>query len=269
MDPATQRKELDDLLTAILGAEADLPELLREQGFEANAALLLEGAAAGELTAAFIEAVHRRLIGPAGQDSYFELLNRRFGLDGEPPQSLDEIAAARGLPREDLTRLWGDVMEHCRTQKMETDLKKELKLAALAQLARAGVKPEREAVAAKLERLSNLHEAQDAARLDYEARRKSILEKVQAELDALEVEFQPLLDAVGESIEGLESEIRTDVMLRGESVRGGAFSAVYTKGRVTWDSRGIESYAEKHPELLKFRKEGAPGVTLRLSGSRD
>ena len=56
-----------------------------------------------------------------------------------------------------------------------------------------------------------------------------------------------------------------DVLLRGESLRGSVYQAIYMKGRVSWDSAAIDQYARAHPEVLKFRREGQPSVSLRKS----
>ncbi|MCG3145996.1 MAG: hypothetical protein HONDAALG_03775 [Gammaproteobacteria bacterium] len=50
---------------------------------------------------------------------------------------------------------------------------------------------------------------------------------------------------------------------RGATVKGAALSAVYAKGRVSWDNKALEGYAVAHPELLAFRSEGAPSVSIR------
>ena len=93
------------------------------------------------------------------------------------------------------------------------------------------------------------------------------MNKVQAELDAVDMEFRPVLDAAEENATALEAEIKNDVLLRGESLRAGIYQAIYMKGRVSWDGRGIDEYARSHPELLKFRKEGQPSVALRLASN--
>jgi hypothetical protein len=152
---------------------------------------------------------------------------------------------------------------------MQADLKKELKRLAAAGLAQSPGGPTHEQVSEKLERLSNLHAAADVTRLDYEAKRNEILAKVQAELDALELEYQPLMDTVQENIDELETQIKTDVLLHGESVSGGTYRAVFSKGRVGWDNKGMEQYAQLHPDVLKFRTEGQPIVSLRVINAKD
>ncbi|HEY6072555.1 MAG TPA: hypothetical protein VIV15_03970 [Anaerolineales bacterium] len=269
MDFAIMYKGLNELLAAIYGPGTQLDTLLHELGFEQAQVAHLHGSALEAVVAGVLESLHERLTGAAGQDTWYQVLSRRYGLDGEPPQSLDEIAQSRGMDREYLGGLWRDVMARCKTQKNQNDLRRDLKQLAVAQLNRSAERPGREAVAAKLERLSSLRSAADLARLDYESKRSEILQKVQGELDALELEYQPILQNVDENIDELENEIKTDVLLHGESVTAGGFRAVYTRGRVTWDNSGIEKYAQAHPEVLEYRKQGAPIVVLRAVGEKD
>ena len=117
----------------------------------------------------------------------------------------------------------------------------------------------------KLERLTDLRAAADVARIEHESRRLEVMRKVQEELDAIDAEFQPALEAAEANASALEAEIKNDVILRGESLRGSTYQAIYTKGRVTWDASAMNEYSHDHPEVLPFRKEGQPSVTLRLT----
>ena len=38
----------------------------------------------------------------------------------------------------------------------------------------------------------------------------------------------------------------------------------YTHGRVSWDNDGMANYAVSHPDVLQFRKQGQPIVSLRV-----
>jgi hypothetical protein len=125
-------------------------------------------------------------------------------------------------------------------------------------------RPSRDHVAEKLERLSNLRNAAEFTRLDYETKRTQILQQVQSELDALDLEYKPVLEHAEENIAALENEIKTDVLLHGESVTGGMYRATYTQGRVSWDNEGMTKYATSHPDVLQFRKQGKPIVALRV-----
>ncbi|MEW6029418.1 MAG: hypothetical protein AB1554_08040 [Chloroflexota bacterium] len=269
MNFKTQLDGLNDFLKMVYGEETCLSTLLRELGFEQTQIDQLRDQHLEALVGAFLESVHKRLTSDSGKDTYYQIISRRYGLDGELAESLDAIAQTRNMSREYLGQLFQEILERCKTKTAQADFKKSLKHLAVARLAKVADRPSREHVAEKLERLTNLRGAADVARLDYEAKRTEILKKVQAELDALEVEYGPILDSAEENIETLENEIKTDVLLHGESVSGGIFRAVYTKGRVSWDNSRIEKYAEHHPEILEFRKQSPPTVSLRIVGEKD
>jgi hypothetical protein len=120
-----------------------------------------------------------------------------------------------------------------------------------------------DAIVAKLDELAELRAAAEVTRLDYEAKRAEILKAVQAELDALADEYEPLLAAAAERADALEAEIRGDVLAAGGSVRGGQLQAVYVRGRVSWDTAALDAYAEQHPEVQDYRRQGEPSVSLR------
>ena len=124
-------------------------------------------------------------------------------------------------------------------------------------------------IVAKLNELSDVQSALAVARVDYEAQRAEILKTVQAELDALAAEFQPLIDVSEERIAALSEEIKQEVTRHGASVKGAHLHAVYSKGRVTWDNTGLDRYAVEHPEVVSFRKQGQPTVSLRSTDPKE
>jgi hypothetical protein len=124
-------------------------------------------------------------------------------------------------------------------------------------------------IIAKLNELSDVRAALDVTRLDYEAKRAEILRTVQAELDALAAECQPLFDTSAERITALTDEIKREVLDHGTSVKGAHLQAVYSRGRVTWDTKGLDRYTVEHPEVLRFRKQGEPVVSLRTVDPRE
>ncbi len=266
MDFKTQLAGLNELLKVIFDSEVGLDSLMRDLGFEPDQIKLLNGKALESLTAQFLEVIHKRLTSESGQDSYYHILNRRYGLDGDPPDTLEVIAQQNGWTSMHMQQLFEEILQRCRSKTAQEDFKKGLKHIIVRQLRSLNELPSREQVAEKLKRLTNLHAAADLTRLDYEAKRKELFKQIQAELDALDSEYTPLLKAAEANIASLENEIRTDVLLHGESVQAGAYRAVFTRGRVSWDNLGIEKYASSHPELLKFRKQGEPSVALRLVG---
>lgn len=60
-------------------------------------------------------------------------------------------------------------------------------------------------IAAKLEELADLRATADATRIDYETQRTEILKTIQAELEALEAGYQPLLETSQPRADALET----------------------------------------------------------------
>jgi hypothetical protein len=208
--------------------------------------------------------IHKRLTSDSGKDTYYQILSRRYGLDGEPPQQLSVIAEGHGFSPQYLRQRFDEIIHRCQSKIWQTELRKSLKHIVIAQLGQMHERPTREHVAEKLERLSNLRNAAEFTRLDYETKRNELLKQIQFELDALEAEYMPVMEAAGKNIAALENEIKTDVLLVGESISAGMYRAVYTQGRVSWDNEGMNRYAAAHPEVLRFRKQSQPVVSLRV-----
>jgi phage host-nuclease inhibitor protein Gam len=86
------------------------------------------------------------------------------------------------------------------------------------------------------------------------------IKKALADIDA---EFAPKYAGLDENINALTGEVKTDVLAKGETVKGLSIMAVFTKGRVSWDTKALDGYAAGHPEIAQFRKEGDPSVSIR------
>ncbi len=264
MDTAVQLAALDRFLTATYGEETTLAGMIDALGFEPMQTRLLREDCLQTVAEQLIDAVRRKLTS-GEKDLWFRLLSRRFGLDGEPGASLDEAARVLNVGVGYASEAESDALARCRTKKAREDFRKELHRIALRVLSQGNAKPQRAQIVGKLERLADLHAALDLTRMDYDKKKNEVLKKVQAELDALEAEYEPLIEAANENALALESEIKNDVLLRGESVLTDVYQAVYMKGRVAWDTKGIDQYALLHPEVLKFRKQGEPIVALRAA----
>ena len=61
----------------------------------------------------------------------------------------------------------------------------------------------------------------------------------------------------------LEAEIKAQVLVTKETVKGQQMMAVYSKGAASWNNDKLEGYAEAHPEVLKFKNPSKPSVSLR------
>ncbi len=260
----TQVTGLNELLSVIYGDEMRLSTLLNELGFEQSQIEQLRDEHLQAVIAQFLEVIHKRLTSDSGKDTYYQILSRLYGLDGEPKEQLSAIAEKHGFSPEYLRQLFEEIIQRCQRKTWQTELGKNLKHIVVAQFGEMNERPAREHVAEKLERLTNLRGAAEVARLDYEAKRAEILKKIQADLDALDSEYQPVLEATEENIATLENEIKTDVLLYGESISGGSYRASYSQGRISWDNEGMTKYATSHPDVLQFRKQGNPIVSLRV-----
>ena len=264
MEFKNQLAGLDELLSVIYGDGMSLDTLLGDLGFEESQVERLYDQQLEAVVARFLEGIHRRLTSDSGKDTYYQILSRRYGLDGEPREQLSVIAEKHGFSSEYLRELFEEIIQRCKSKKWQSELRTTLKHIVVDQLGKMNERPAREHVAAKLERLTNLRGAADVARLDYESKRAEILKRIQADLDALDSEYKPILESADENIGALENEIKTEVLLYGESVSGGSYRASYTQGRVSWDNEGMTAYAASHPDVLQFRKQGNPIVSLRV-----
>jgi DNA-binding Lrp family transcriptional regulator len=264
MDVKTRLSGLEELLAIIYGEDTRLSLLLRELGFGQHQVDRLQNGQLESVITQLLDAIHKRLTSDSGKDTYYQILTHRYGLDGEPRQQLSVIAEKYGYSPEYLRQLFEEIIHRCQSKTWQAELKKSLKYIAVHQLGTMHERPAHDHVAEKLERLSNLRNAAEFTRLDYETKRKQILKQVQSQLDALDSEYKPVLERAEENIASLENEIKTDVLLHGESVSGGMYRATYTQGRISWDNEGITKYAESNPDVLQFRKQGQPIVSLRV-----
>jgi hypothetical protein len=114
-----------------------------------------------------------------------------------------------------------------------------------------------------LDQLANFQAQRDVLNLQKRELIDQILTaETKARLEEIEAEFATRVEAVEENISLLEEEIKTEVIQHGATVKGTFLRAVWNKGRISWDTRGIERYAQAHPEVLGFRKQGKPYVSI-------
>lgn len=111
-----------------------------------------------------------------------------------------------------------------------------------------------------LEKLTELYAKRDLLMLDKKA---AVPAEVQAVLDEIEAEYAPKQDAIGQEISELEAQVKSLVLEDGETAKGGSLQAVYTKGRVTWDTKALDGYAKANPAIAEYRKQGDPSVSIR------
>jgi hypothetical protein len=126
------------------------------------------------------------------------------------------------------------------------------------------------AIGQKLDQLAEFHRQLETLEKDKQKLIDQVLTpEIKARLEEIEIEFGQKAKAAETSIETLEEEIKSETLAHGESVRGAAFQAVWTKGRQSWDGKALTTYSESHPDILQFRKEGEPSVAIRRAASKD
>jgi ElaB/YqjD/DUF883 family membrane-anchored ribosome-binding protein len=114
-----------------------------------------------------------------------------------------------------------------------------------------------------LEKLTELYAKRDLLALDKKA---AIPAEVQQILSDIEAEFQPKQDAINTEVSEIEAQVKSLVLEAGETAKGGSLQAVYTKGRITWDTKSLDGYAKANPAIAEYRKQGEPSVSIRKVG---
>jgi len=116
------------------------------------------------------------------------------------------------------------------------------------------------------EALDRLHLRQ-VQKLDLEtqraARRAAVQATIENQLQAIDADYETDLEALGNRLDEDMKFVKTCVLFFGATVKGAGLMAVYAKGRMSWDGKRLDGYATAHPEILAFRSEGQPSVSIR------
>ena len=115
----------------------------------------------------------------------------------------------------------------------------------------------------KLDQLDELYCQKTLAELDKQKLIDSVYTpEIRAALADIEAEFTEKNTFLLEKIAVLEEDVRFEVIATGKTMKNDHITVQYKKGRVTWDSAGLEGYAVAHPEIYSFRKEGDPSTAI-------
>lgn len=119
-------------------------------------------------------------------------------------------------------------------------------------------------ISQKLDQLANFQAQRDVFELEKQALMDQLIPpEIKARIEEIEAEFAGKREAVDANIHLLEAEIREEVLRQGKSVKSTFLRVVYQPGRVTWDTKSLDSYARARPEILQFRKQGEPFVSIQ------
>jgi len=78
-----------------------------------------------------------------------------------------------------------------------------------------------------------------------------------------QIDIEMQIDRLRSQIARLEADIKRDVLALGRDVETDVAHAVYQAAMI-WDTEALDSYATEHPELLKFKRNLEPSVSIRL-----
>lgn len=106
-------------------------------------------------------------------------------------------------------------------------------------------------------RLSDLQSELEKARKD------AIPQEVREQLETIEAEYQPKLDALQEKLKSLENEVKELVLSAGATLKGNVVMAIYRKGSTKWDEKHLERLAAEYPRILEAKVEGKPSVAIQ------
>ena len=95
------------------------------------------------------------------------------------------------------------------------------------------------------------------------ARQDAIPPEVREQLETIEAEYQPKLDALQEKLKSLEDEVKEQVLNTGSTLKGNVVMAVYRKGSTKWDEKHLERLAAEYPRILEAKVEGKPSVAIQ------
>ena len=103
---------------------------------------------------------------------------------------------------------------------------------------------------------------------DVQAQKQALIDSVltpeiREQLAEVDAEFDPKIAELNMTLSILEAQIKEQVIIAGQTVKGSLHQFVFSKPRVSWDTKLLDGYAMAHPEILHFRKEGNPSVSVR------
>ena len=103
----------------------------------------------------------------------------------------------------------------------------------------------------KLDRLAELREELDA-----------VSAPMRAEIDRLKEKIEISTFQMAEELVGLQQEIKAEVLLLRQTIRGESLQAIYSKGATRWVPAMLRDYAVNHPDVLECRNTGDPQVRI-------
>ena len=112
-------------------------------------------------------------------------------------------------------------------------------------------------------RLSDLQSELEKARKD------AIPPEVREQIETIDAEYQPKLDAMREKLKSLEDEVKEQVLNTCSTLKGNVVMAVYRRGSTKWDEKHLERLATEYPRILEAKVEGKPSVAIQIIKTKE
>lgn len=115
-----------------------------------------------------------------------------------------------------------------------------------------------------LDKLADLNSAIDLMNLQKKELIDSVLTpEIKTKLAEIDAEFEPMKEAMTDQIADLENKVRMAASYYGKTVKGQYLTAVWSKGRTSWDDKKLEGLMILLPQLSECRKIGSPSISIR------
>lgn len=116
----------------------------------------------------------------------------------------------------------------------------------------------------KLCQLGTLDREIEDHRLEKKARIDDLFtDEMKKQLAEINEYYEKVFANLQQFVNRITTEIKSEVLKVGESVRSDTYQAVYAKGKTTWDTEGLNGYALAHPEIESLRNVGKASVSIR------
>lgn len=114
----------------------------------------------------------------------------------------------------------------------------------------------------KLDMLYGLRLQKESRELEKQTLIEALIpEAVRVEIAKIEEKYDDT--ELTDKITRIENEIREEALNSGETVKGRHLIAVYSKGRVSWDTDILDKLSERYEDIGLARSEGKPSISIR------
>ena len=123
---------------------------------------------------------------------------------------------------------------------------------------------DQDSITVRLAELTELYAKRDVLEIEHDELVGAAIPKaVHIVLAEIDLEYVEKKRVVAQAITALEQDVKATVIDFGASVKSDHLHAVYNRGRMRWDTKGLAGYAVAHPEVGAFHTVGEPSVSLR------